>query len=149
MLIEQQYAMMDSIGVEGRILRWGDAWEILEADTTRWAGISFASVTFSSIYPDSTMRRTLALPTELAPYVCPEQGRTGSGRRDEPQAAAQAGRKSDRWPAGWILSLTSIRVHLGGQVAWASTRTITKVRDPLHKRVNLAMFLAGIHEEAA
>ena len=37
MLIEQQYAMMDSIGVEGRILRWGDAWEISEADTTRWA----------------------------------------------------------------------------------------------------------------
>ena len=46
-------------------------------------------------------------------------------------------------------SLTSIRVDLGGQVAWASARTITKVRDPLHKRVNVAMFLAGIHEEAA
>jgi len=46
-------------------------------------------------------------------------------------------------------SLMSIRVDLGGQVARASARTITKVRDPLHKRVNVAMFLAGIHEEAA
>ena len=46
-------------------------------------------------------------------------------------------------------SLTSIRVDLGGQVVWASARTITKVRDPLHKRVNVAMFLEGIHEKAA
>ena len=46
-------------------------------------------------------------------------------------------------------SLPSIRVDLGGQVVWASARTITKVRDPLHKRVNVAMFLTGIHEKAA
>jgi hypothetical protein len=112
MLIEQQYAMMDSIGVEGRILRWGDAWEISEADTTRWTGISFASVKFSSIYPDSTVRRTLALTTEFAPYVCPEQGRTGGGRGDEPQAALKPVVISDRWPAGWILS------HVNSRRSW-------------------------------
>jgi hypothetical protein len=98
MLIKQQYAMMDSIGVERRILRKGDdAWQISEADTTCWAGISFAIIKFSSMNPDSTVRRTLALTTEFAPDVCPEQGGTGGGRGDEPQAEAQAGRKSDHW----------------------------------------------------
>jgi hypothetical protein len=105
-------------------------------------------VKFSSIYPDSTMRRTLALTTEFAPYVCPEQGRTGGGRGDEPQAALKPVVIVIAGPQGGF-SLASIRVDLEGQVAWASARTITKVRDPLHKRVNVAMFLAGIHEEAA
>ena len=45
--------------------------------------------------------------------------------------------------------LTPIRVDLGAQRAGASARTITKVLDPLHERVNVAMFLDGIHEEAA
>ena len=45
--------------------------------------------------------------------------------------------------------LTPIRVDLGAQAAGASARTIAKVLDPLHERVNVAMFLDGIHEEAA
>ena len=45
--------------------------------------------------------------------------------------------------------LTPIRVDLGAQAAGKSARTITKVLDPLHERVNVAMFLDGIHEEAA
>ena len=45
--------------------------------------------------------------------------------------------------------ITPIRVDLGAQAAGASARTITKVLDPLHERVNVAMFLDGIHEEAA
>jgi hypothetical protein len=45
--------------------------------------------------------------------------------------------------------LTPIHVDLGAQAAGASARTITKVLDPLHERVNVAMFLDGIHEEAA
>lgn len=45
--------------------------------------------------------------------------------------------------------LTPIRVDLGAQTAGASARTITKVLDPLQERVNVAMFLDGIHEEAA
>jgi putative nucleotidyltransferase with HDIG domain len=45
--------------------------------------------------------------------------------------------------------LPPIRVDLGTQAAEASARTITKVLDPLHERVNVAMFLDGIHEEAA
>jgi putative nucleotidyltransferase with HDIG domain len=44
--------------------------------------------------------------------------------------------------------LTPIRVDLGAQAAGTSARTITKVLDPLHERVNVAMFLDGIHEEA-
>ena len=44
--------------------------------------------------------------------------------------------------------LTPIRIDLGVQ-AVGSARTITKVLDPLHERVNVAMFLDGIHEEAA
>jgi putative nucleotidyltransferase with HDIG domain len=45
--------------------------------------------------------------------------------------------------------LPPIRVDLGTQAAEASARTITRVLDPLHERVNVAMFLDGIHEEAA
>ncbi len=45
--------------------------------------------------------------------------------------------------------LTPIRVDLGAQAAGSSPRTITKVLDPLHERVNIAMFLDDIHEEAA
>jgi putative nucleotidyltransferase with HDIG domain len=45
--------------------------------------------------------------------------------------------------------LPPIRVDLGAQAAGAAARTITKVLDPLHERVNVAMFLDGIHEEAA
>lgn len=45
--------------------------------------------------------------------------------------------------------LTPIRIDLGAQAAGKSARTITKVLDPLHERVNVAMFLDGIHEEAA
>lgn len=45
--------------------------------------------------------------------------------------------------------LTPIRVDLGAQALGASARTITKVLDPLHERVNVAMFLDGVHEEAA
>ena len=45
--------------------------------------------------------------------------------------------------------ITPIRVDLGAQAAGALARTITKVLDPLHERVNIAMFLDGIHEEAA
>jgi putative nucleotidyltransferase with HDIG domain len=44
--------------------------------------------------------------------------------------------------------LTPIRVDLGAQAAGASVRTITKVLDPVQERVNVAMFLDGIHEEA-
>ena len=45
--------------------------------------------------------------------------------------------------------LTPIRVDLGAQTSGKSARTITKVLDPLLERVNVAMFLDGIHEEAA
>jgi hypothetical protein len=45
--------------------------------------------------------------------------------------------------------LTPIRVDLGNQTAGASARVITKALDPLHERVNVAMFLDGILEEAA
>jgi HD-GYP domain-containing protein (c-di-GMP phosphodiesterase class II) len=44
---------------------------------------------------------------------------------------------------------TPIRVDLGAQPAGASARTITKAMDPLDERVNVVMFLDGIHEEAA
>ena len=44
---------------------------------------------------------------------------------------------------------TPIRVDLGAPTAEASARTITKVLDPLHERVNVTMFLDGIYEEAA
>ncbi|THJ20875.1 MAG: DUF3391 domain-containing protein [Nitrospira sp. CG24E] len=45
--------------------------------------------------------------------------------------------------------ITPIRVDLGTQAAGMPTRTIAKVLDPLLERVNVAMFLDGIHEEAA
>jgi len=45
--------------------------------------------------------------------------------------------------------LTPIRVDLAVQAAGAPVRTIAKVQDPLHERVNVALFLDGIHEEAA
>ncbi|TKB66569.1 MAG: DUF3391 domain-containing protein [Nitrospira sp.] len=44
---------------------------------------------------------------------------------------------------------TPIRVDLGAQTAETSQRTITKVLDPLQERVNVAMFLDGVHDEAA
>ena len=44
---------------------------------------------------------------------------------------------------------TPIRVDLGAPTAEAFARTITKVLDPLHERVNVTMFLDGIYEEAA
>jgi putative nucleotidyltransferase with HDIG domain len=45
--------------------------------------------------------------------------------------------------------LPPIRVDLGDQAAGATARTITKVLDPLHERVNVAIFLDDIHEKAA
>jgi putative nucleotidyltransferase with HDIG domain len=45
--------------------------------------------------------------------------------------------------------LPPILIDLGTQAADASARTITKVLDPLHERVNVAMFLDEIHDEAA
>ena len=45
--------------------------------------------------------------------------------------------------------ITPIRVDLGNQAAGIPTRTIAKGLDPLLERVNVAMFLDGIHEEAA
>ena len=45
--------------------------------------------------------------------------------------------------------LTPIRVDLGAQPAGSTPRTITKVLDPLHERVDVAMFIDSIHEEAA
>jgi putative nucleotidyltransferase with HDIG domain len=44
---------------------------------------------------------------------------------------------------------TPIRVDLGAQATDASARAIKKALDPLHERVNVAMYLDGIHEEAA
>jgi putative nucleotidyltransferase with HDIG domain len=45
--------------------------------------------------------------------------------------------------------LTPIRIDLGAQAPGAIVRTITTVLNPLDERVNIAMFLDGIHEEAA
>jgi putative nucleotidyltransferase with HDIG domain len=45
--------------------------------------------------------------------------------------------------------LPPILVDLGNQAAGATARTITKVQDPLHERVNVAIFLDDIHGEAA
>jgi putative nucleotidyltransferase with HDIG domain len=44
---------------------------------------------------------------------------------------------------------TPIRVDLGSQATGDSERTIKQALDPIHERVNVAMFLDGIHEEAA
>ena len=45
--------------------------------------------------------------------------------------------------------LPPIRVDLGAHVEGEKARTITKVLDPLHERVNVAMFLDDVHEEVA
>ena len=45
--------------------------------------------------------------------------------------------------------LPPIRVDLGGHVEGKKARTITKVLDPLHEHVNVAMFLDDVHEEVA
>jgi hypothetical protein len=45
--------------------------------------------------------------------------------------------------------LTPIRVDLGAQATGKQARTITKVLDPQLERVNVAMFLDAIYEEAA
>ena len=45
--------------------------------------------------------------------------------------------------------ITPIRIDLGAQTTGTMTRTIAKVLDPIHERVNVAMFLDGIDEEAA
>jgi putative nucleotidyltransferase with HDIG domain len=45
--------------------------------------------------------------------------------------------------------LPAICVDLGAQTAAAPARTITKVLDPVHERVNVAMFLEDVHEEVA
>ena len=45
--------------------------------------------------------------------------------------------------------LTPIRIDLGTQAVGPSARVIKKVLSPLDERVNVAMFLDGIHEEAA
>ncbi|NWF71980.1 MAG: DUF3391 domain-containing protein [Nitrospirae bacterium] len=45
--------------------------------------------------------------------------------------------------------IVPIRIDLGAQASGTSARAITKVLDPLHERVNVAMFLDGIHAEAA
>jgi putative nucleotidyltransferase with HDIG domain len=44
---------------------------------------------------------------------------------------------------------TPIRVDLGSKTAGDAERMIKKALDPLQERVNVAMFLDGIHEEAA
>jgi putative nucleotidyltransferase with HDIG domain len=45
--------------------------------------------------------------------------------------------------------LTPIQIDLGNQAAGDSERIIKKALDPLQERVNVAMFLDDIHEEAA
>jgi putative nucleotidyltransferase with HDIG domain len=45
--------------------------------------------------------------------------------------------------------IAPIRIDLGAQTTGDSTRTIVKVLNPLRERVNVAMFLDGLHEEAA
>ena len=45
--------------------------------------------------------------------------------------------------------ITPVRLDLGAQAAESSARTITKVLDPLHARVNVAKFLDGVYGEAA
>ncbi|NOS82023.1 MAG: DUF3391 domain-containing protein [Nitrospira sp.] len=45
--------------------------------------------------------------------------------------------------------LTPIRIDLGAQAPGAAARAITKVLSPLDERVNVAMFLDGVNEEAA
>jgi putative nucleotidyltransferase with HDIG domain len=45
--------------------------------------------------------------------------------------------------------LPPVRVDLGAPVKGKKTQIITKVLDPLHERVNVAMFLDDVHEEVA
>jgi putative nucleotidyltransferase with HDIG domain len=45
--------------------------------------------------------------------------------------------------------LPPVRIDLGTQTAAATSRTITKVLDPVHERVNVAMYLEDINEEVA
>jgi putative nucleotidyltransferase with HDIG domain len=45
--------------------------------------------------------------------------------------------------------IAPIRIDLGAQTTGDSARTIVKVLDPLRERVNVAMFLDSLHEEAA
>jgi putative nucleotidyltransferase with HDIG domain len=45
--------------------------------------------------------------------------------------------------------LPPVRIDLGAQAATATSRTITKALDPVHERVNVAMFLEDLHEEVA
>ena len=45
--------------------------------------------------------------------------------------------------------LPPIRVDLGAHVEGEKARTITKVLDPLHEHVNVAMFFDDVHEEVA
>jgi len=45
--------------------------------------------------------------------------------------------------------IAPVRLDLGAQAAESSARTITKVLDPLHARVNVAKFLDGVYGEAA
>ena len=56
---------MAFIGTEERILREEDD-QGAEADPTRWGGICFAHVKFSSIYPDNAMRGALVFVAEFA-----------------------------------------------------------------------------------
>jgi len=45
--------------------------------------------------------------------------------------------------------LPPVRIDLGAQTEGKKARTVTKVLDPLHEHVNVAMFLDDVHEEAA
>ena len=45
--------------------------------------------------------------------------------------------------------LPPVRIDLGTQTEGKKARTVTKVLDPLHEHVNVAMFLDDVHEEAA
>jgi hypothetical protein len=63
-------------------------------------------------------------------------------QRLKPVVKVIAGPKGGSYP-------TPIRIDLGTQAPGATARVITKVLNPLNARVNVAMFLDGIHEEAA
>jgi putative nucleotidyltransferase with HDIG domain len=45
--------------------------------------------------------------------------------------------------------LPPVRIDLGAQTEGKKARTVTKVLDPLHEHVNVAMFLDDVHEEVA
>ncbi len=63
-------------------------------------------------------------------------------QRLKPVVKVITGRRGESYP-------TPIRIDLGSQAAGDSERIIKKSLDPLQERVNVAMFLDGIHEEAA